>query len=554
LVLKLISEHFVRKAKVKIDTDDNIPLPLDNGVKQHDSKDYHDWTKVFRECKWDLQTEPSKHDPTINPNNEALKKTWTDEELHRKMTGLPKSEAKPDGEWKYHLLCVGRFANTQYQRGVMYDIGGGDLNQEPREGAAIAAGWSLADSKWKERWEGLKDSDYFYQAKGLYFRTAAHEIAHAMGLEHNHETRQLMNTTDALEEQSRTELQAAFEELATSSAQLERFRETMTNVDEPQRRTLRQLIQARNDEALERLKEASFPGNIKWTFSDREKDHLQHAPDVMVRPGTFVEGSIAGFGDARLKWAEGLELRLKPLLASVPRGAPVRVRLTLRNVSDRDLQVPLTLHLKSGHVDGTVTGPGGEPVRPFYPLLRGMDSDRLHTLHPGEELHHWMTLLRGHEGALFTRAGDHTIKVRVSWHLPGSSVYLDNETHVQVEAGADALHQLAALSLLDSPSAFLGLVTGSVDPVVEACMKVAGLKPHYALLRIKEWLNRSEGPALDGVRQLLSEEFVASFSELNAVERILSDLHRAGKISEEDREKLAGLVDKKRAELQAVTG
>jgi hypothetical protein len=197
-----------------------------------------------------------------------------------------------------------------------------------------------------------------------------------------------------------------------------------------------------------------------------------------------------------------------------------------------------------------VIGPGGTPVRPFYPLLRGMDSDRLRTLKPGEVLHHSMTLLRGHEGELFTRAGDHTVRVRVSWHRPGNSVYLESETQVRIEPGGNTPHLLAALNLLGSLEALIGLVTGAGDPAVDACRLVPELRPHYAVLELRKLL---EKPDLAEALKVLQEEgdkMVASISEINRLKGVLGDLVKAGRANADQVKPLLDLLDLKHAALE----
>ena len=50
-----------------------------------------------------------------------------------------------------------------------------------------------------------------------------------------------------------------------------------------------------------------------------------------MRPGTTFDSGVPLDGDAATVPAEGLALEVKPLLATVPLGAPVRIQVTLKN-------------------------------------------------------------------------------------------------------------------------------------------------------------------------------------------------------------------------------
>ena len=76
----------------------------------------------------------------------------------------------------------------------MYDIGGTDSNQIPREGVGIVSHWNFS----KYFVVGLVAGQRSGASPKTFFRTAVHEIGHAMGLFHNAVNNCIMNTTDVI--------------------------------------------------------------------------------------------------------------------------------------------------------------------------------------------------------------------------------------------------------------------------------------------------------------------------------------------------------------------
>jgi hypothetical protein len=206
---------YLRRAVVEIDRVTQSEAPLENGAGR-------DWLEIFDEVGWDVDVEVS--DSQVP---EASGAGWSDSELHSYMLQWRES-ADLDGEWRYHVLCVRELDSTL--RGIMYDAFGGDSNNIPREGAAIASHWVIPNA---DPW-GLVKGQRFGAATAPYFRTAVHEIGHAQGLYHNTGDNGFMNTTDLI---------------AASPG--------------------------------------TFPNNISWAYHPDDQKRLRHLPDIESGPAAF---------------------------------------------------------------------------------------------------------------------------------------------------------------------------------------------------------------------------------------------------------------------------
>ena len=170
-------------------------------------------------------------DPNVaEPSGES----WSDAEMHAAMLAR-RDASNLDAEWRYHVLAAHLLDSTP--RGIMYDAFGTDSNNVPREGLGISSHWVIPNaSPW-----GTVKSVRFGAAAAPYFRTAVHELGHAMGLFHNTVDNGFMNTTDVI---------------AASCA-------------------------------------ATFPACIQWSFAADDQKRLRHYPDVFVRPGGTAFGTAS---------------------------------------------------------------------------------------------------------------------------------------------------------------------------------------------------------------------------------------------------------------------
>jgi hypothetical protein len=461
LTVGWISGH-LRRAVVELDraTASEAPVANIRGLS---------WRELFATVGWDVTVEVSDSD-VAEPSGES----WSNAELHAEML-CRRGGSDLDGEWRYWLVSVRRLDDDE--RGLMFDRDAADSNKVPREAAGIASHWHIPDD---DPW-GLVKGRRFGSEPDLYFRTAVHEIGHAMGLFHNDRDDGIMCPT-----------------------------ETVAAHAHPPKH---------------------FPENIEWSFETKDGRRLRHLPDHWVRPGGVPYGS--GFGaapglpdpsDAEASW---LELTVLPLLPAVPIGAPVRVDVVLRNAGREPVPAPVDLSLKAGSVRGTVTGPSGV-TRSFRPLVRHTEPRALEELAYGQQRTCSLTLLRGSEGALFPEAGDHAVEVQMEWESDGVVLRLTGSGVVAIAPAVDEAHAEAARRILDAPDSLLTLVLGgdhlpSGVGAIRAALANDVLRPHFAFVEARRIATPFQQRSADiaGAAELIDGDTVMSATEVGKAARLV---------------------------------
>jgi hypothetical protein len=389
-------------------------------------------------------------------------------ELHAELTS--DAPVNLDREWRFRLLCVDRIQG--FERGVMFDDINHDANRVPREGAALASGWPIPAT---EPW-GDAGGRAFGKAQGPYFRAGVHEIGHAAGIGQHRTDQSIMTPTDVLALQS----------------------------------------------------SGTFPRNILWSFGVNDERHLGHAPDVIVRPGGVDSTVLAPADAAALDWrraeeAGELDFDIAPLLDVLPLGAPARVHLRLEQRGSLPCRVPTVLSLKSGHVSGTVWGPGGAGVG-FRTVIRCQDAEDLMLLLPGKSIAHDITLLWGETTPLFPTTGIYCVEVVVHWQDGPLPRFVRARTQLMVTPPRNDDHARAALRVLTTPDILMSIaVTGDHLETGNAALGAAlgnpVLRPHFAVFEAKRighrFRHRRPRPA--AALGLVRSQTVMSSSEMRRV-------------------------------------
>ncbi|HEX9656347.1 MAG TPA: hypothetical protein VGB89_05450, partial [Bacteroidota bacterium] len=359
------------------------------------------------------------------------KSSWKENDLREKLDRAARTSAKQLNAWYYHLFCVSKIEGGYL--GLMFDPGANDSRDLPREGAAIAAKVEVK----------LNDTDKltaYQEFKDLYFRTAVHEIGHAMGLRHGDDG--IMAETDK---------DVAKNVLANSDSEC-------------------------------------------MKFSAVDRNRLIHLPDICVRPGGIPFGfeyatSRMGFDEPTYR-SRDFRLKVTPLHSIVPLGAPIRLELHMEAAEGDGL--PQDLRLGTGFVRGEVIDQKG--VLRTFTSIRSCSEKNCALNSSGCTDPGWslkestnqrlsgLTLLRGPEGFLFPESGQYRIMVHVEWRSGRRFQSVSAETDIFIKPIdlADQKHASLVTEVLRTPDLLYAIaLPGTPHELVDRLIDDEELGPHY---------------------------------------------------------------------------
>ena len=440
---------FLRKATLEIDTLTGAVAPAAVGSE--------DFKSIFAAAGWDLRVE---HDQTgvAVPSGVNPKECWTAGSLHSLMLSVRKVSTNLDREWRMHLMVVP--AKITCGRGIMYDT-----IVVPREGVASFCddGYPSSDSSNFGTVVGKKQRD----VPRAFLRSACHELGHGFNQIHQENEagsdNSIMTTTPGVADVLGGPASGA---------------------------------------------PGVFPTDINLRFNDHVRHHLNHFPDVVVRPGgmTFGTGhstvSVPEVDEERYYFESNhLEIEVAVAKERVKLGEPLQVKWRVTNRCKEPLLVPNDVGLESQHAIISVTNPHGQ-ARQMRSFVIRTDRVRLVELKPGESVEAGTDLFWSTEGFAFTTPGRHCIELRVIWAQSG--IRLGTKTCADVFVDypvSDADNEVAAHLLNDEVGKFVALGGGATHlteavKCIESAFEVSS--DHAACQRLSEL----EGtPEADGPRR-----------------------------------------------------
>lgn len=453
---------FLRRATLEIDFLKGVKIPGANVFPGRSAVEA--WADVFSPVHWDMRVKVADKPLSLSlPDDHS----WTDAELHAIM-GQFREKVNMERAWYYYLVCVGSIGQGDVL-GLMFDTRSGGDNGVAREGAAVAAkflfppGSPLAGRKLQE-------------LPRVYFRTAVHELGHALAQVHEVGGGCFMQRTADL------------------------------------------------------ISAPEFSTNSALQFSAVNQAHLKHAADIIIRPSNFdFPGDVSQLPeiihDAGIVTKAG-KLSVLMQQRSFPLGAPWRIGVVMESGENDSLGLPSDLGLRGGHVSCTIVGPSGRMVhvRTRVPCEERHEANAFVA---GVRREHWYTLLFGHEGPIAVQPGIHCIEFHVDAELDGRRVTLAASSHVMVHGPATQRHAEASLAVLDAPQIGTLMVVGgkhlegAVDAIGVAIADPT-LAPHFSVLEVCRLLRLRELDSISRRRlvALLSKKTIGTPSESAKLARL----------------------------------
>jgi hypothetical protein len=458
--------RFFRRATLEIDTLTGAvrPGPVPDGAGGTEFFD-----TVYRKIGWQLTVVQDQLNVPV-PGGVTPTNCWSSPDLHALMTSVRNPATNLDTEWRVHMVVVP--ARLGCGRGVMFDQIG-----VPREGCASFSddGYPVGDSSNFGAAANQKQRD----VPRAFLRSATHELTHTLNQIHQEQEtvadNSIMTTTPSVAD--------VLGGPATGESGV-------------------------------------FPDQIKLAINTTVRNHLNHMPDPVIRPGgwPFASWFPTGAPQAadRHDFAPSeLSLEVAAGTERVALGQPVDLSWTLTNTSTATMRAPNDVSIEALFASITVAdGEGRErPVRPFAIVC---DHAKLSELEPGETVSGSTKVFWSTAGFAFERPGRYRLNVAVSWSAQGVPVGVQQGVDVFVDYPAsDADNHAADLVMHEDVGKWVAL-GGDAYHLGEACRRLDALV-------------RTAAPA--GARRLGAADIAAAGTGvLRGFADILPDLGKVAKL------------------------
>jgi len=201
----------LRKAVIEIDRVPDSKVPQDNYAGTN-------WQSIFQSFGWEVNVIVSNDDVTKKTSDPLWNKGDADTTMRAR-----RDNANLDTEWRFYILVASKIFAPSEGFGYMY--------HPTREALFMTSQHVFPENE--AQWGALRGKRF--DTTVAFFRTAVHEMGHAMSLGHSQKGFGFMRPTETI--------------------------------------------------AAEAPADNPFPANIDWSFAPDDVHRLRHWPDITVRPG-----------------------------------------------------------------------------------------------------------------------------------------------------------------------------------------------------------------------------------------------------------------------------
>lgn len=373
---------FYRRASVEIDvlTGAVAPVPVPDGAG---GTEYFD--TVFARTGWQLKVVSDQTNVPV-PAGVTPTDCWSSANLHALMASV-RGTVDLDKEWRIHLSVVP--AKMGCGRGVMFDQIG-----VPREGCS-----SFCD-------------DGYPSSQSANFGTAANkkqrDVARAFLRSATHE---LTHTFNQIHQEQETSADNSIMTTTPSVADV---------LGGP----------ATGDPGV-------FPDQIKLAHNATVRNHLNHMPDPVIRPGgwpfaSWFGASVPQASDRNWFDAGELSLEVRAGTDRLALGQPLDLSWTMTNRGANPLVAPNDVSIEALYASITVINAEGR-ARDMRTFVVRCEHGKLALLAPGASVEARTKVFWSTAGFAFERPGRYQVRVAVTWSARGVPVGVAGETELFVD-------------------------------------------------------------------------------------------------------------------------